>query len=412
MNFVYISPNFPAVMQNFCAALHGNGVNVLGIGDAPYNALSDMLKAALTEYYRVDSLERYDDVLRAVGYFTFKYGKIDWLESNNEYWLAQDARLRTDFNITTGLKTPELDPYKYKSCMKAVFQKAGIPAARWQLAAALEDALRFAAEVGYPIIIKPDNGVGASDTRKIADENALRAFFAAPGPARYIMEEYVPGEVTTYDGLCNSRGEVLFAASHITPSSIMDMVNNADDCFYYVNQPAAKDVCRAGQAVLAALGAKSRCFHLEFFRLTEDKPGLGKRGSLAALEINMRPAGGFTPDMLNYAYSASLYQMYADMVVYDGLRHTYDGPRTFCAYFGRRDGKRYQHTHSEIIAQYGPQLRMAGRMPDALSDAMGNQVYIACFPTKRELNACADFILSPPKAAGRKKARKSAAHSE
>ena len=282
MNFVYISPNFPAVMQNFCAALHGNGVNVLGIGDAPYDALSDMLKAALTEYYRVDSLERYDDVLRAVGYFTFKYGKIDWLESNNEYWLAQDARLRTDFNITTGLKTPELDPYKYKSCMKAVFQKAGIPAARWQLAAALEDALRFAAEVGYPIIIKPDNGVGASDTRKIADENALRAFFAAPGPARYIMEEYVPGEVTTYDGLCNSRGEVLFAASHITPSSIMDMVNNADDCFYYVNQPAAKDVCRAGQAVLAALGAKSRCFHLEFFRLTEDKPGLGKRGSLAA----------------------------------------------------------------------------------------------------------------------------------
>ena len=192
----------------------------------------------------------------------------------------------------------------------------------------------------------------------------------------------------------------------------MDMVNNADDCFYYVNQPAAKDVCRAGQAVLAALGAKSRCFHLEFFRLTEDKPGLGKRGSLAALEINMRPAGGFTPDMLNYAYSASLYQMYADMVVYDGLRHTYDGPRTFCAYFGRRDGKRYQHTHSEIIAQYGPQLRMADRMPDALSDAMGNQIYIACFPTKRELNACADFILSPPKAAGRKKARKSAAHSE
>ena len=68
------------------------------------------------------------------------------------------------------------------------------------------------------------------------------------------LEEYVPGEVTTYDGLCNSRGEVLFAASHITPSSIMDMVNNADDCFYYVNQPAAKDVCRAGQAVLVTVG--------------------------------------------------------------------------------------------------------------------------------------------------------------
>lgn len=403
MNFVYISPNFPAVMENFCAALHENGINVLGIGDAPYEELSDVLKDVLTEYYRVDTLEEYDEVLRAVGYFTFKYGKIDWLESNNEYWLTQDARLRTDFNITTGLKSDEMDLYKYKSRMKEVFRKAGISAARWQLVTTLENALQFTAEVGYPVIIKPDNGVGASDTRKISDESALRAFFQCPLATQYIMEEYICGEVTTYDGLCNSRGEVLFAASHITPSSIMDMVNNAEDCFYYVNQPIAKDICRAGQAVLAALGAKSRCFHLEFFRLTEDKAGIGKKGSIAALEINMRPAGGFTPDMINYAYSASMYQMYADMVAYDELRHTYDGPHTFCAYFGRRDNKVYQHSNAEILMHYGPQIRMEGRMPEALADAMGNQVYIACFPTKKELNACANFILSAPKTAARKK---------
>lgn len=398
MNFVYISPNFPAVMENFCAALHENNINVLGVGDAPYDELSDMLKSVLTEYYRVDTLEDYDEVIRAVGYFTFKYGKIDWLESNNEYWLTQDARLRTDFNITTGLKTHEMDVYKYKSRMKDVFAKAGIPAARWQLVTTLENALDFTAAVGYPVIIKPDNGVGASDTRKISDESTLRAFFSNSMETQYIMEEYIPGEITTYDGLCNSRGEVLFAASHITPSSIMDMVNNADNCFYYVNQPIAKDIALAGQAVLTALNAKSRCFHLEFFRLHEDKDGIGKKGSIAALEINMRPAGGFTPDMINFAYSANIYQMYADMVAYDELRHNYDGPHTYCAYFGRRDSKTYQHSNAEILMRYGPQLRMEGRMPDALADAMGNQVYIACFSTKKELKACADFILSAPKA--------------
>ena len=392
MNFIYISPNFPAVMQHFCAALHANGVNVLGIGDAPYDELTEELKKALTEYYRVNNMEDYDQMLRAVGYFTFKYGKIDWLESNNEYWLNQDARLRTDFNISSGLKSDEMDVYKRKSRMKEIYAKAGIPAARWQLATTLEAALEFTAEVKYPIIVKPDSGVGANDTWKVKNDEELQAFFEKHISAPYIMEEFVPGEVTTFDGICNSRGEVLFAASHISPSSIMDMVNEGNDCLYYVNKEVPKEVRIAGEKVLAALGAKSRCFHLEFFRLTKGKKGLGKKGDIVALEINMRPAGGFTPDMLNYAYSASTYQIYADMIAYDEVRHTYDGPHTYCAYFGRRDGKDYTHSHEEILAAYGANLRMTGRMPKALSGAMGDEVYIVCFDTEEALKESTAFI--------------------
>lgn len=36
-------------------------------------------------------MENYDEVYGAVGYFIWHYGRIDWLESNNEYWLEQDA---------------------------------------------------------------------------------------------------------------------------------------------------------------------------------------------------------------------------------------------------------------------------------------------------------------------------------
>ena len=86
MNFVFISPHFPNSYWNFCDRLHQRGVNVLGIGDAPYEGLSDQLKSCLTEYYRVENMEDYDQMVRAMGYFTHKYGKIDWLESNNEYW--------------------------------------------------------------------------------------------------------------------------------------------------------------------------------------------------------------------------------------------------------------------------------------------------------------------------------------
>ena len=140
MNFVFISPHFPENYWNFCDRLRANGVNVLGIGDAPYETLPALLKSALTEYYRVDNMENYDEMLRAMGFFTFKYGKIDWVESNNEYWLEQDARLRTDFNITTGIKSAEIEKFKRKSMMKTYYQKAGIPTARWCVTADVTEA--------------------------------------------------------------------------------------------------------------------------------------------------------------------------------------------------------------------------------------------------------------------------------
>ena len=392
-NFVFISPNFPEAYRWFCIRLRENGVNVLGVGDASYDELHPDLKRALTEYYRVDSLENYDQVLRAVGYYTGQYGKIDWVESNNEYWLELDAALRTDFNITTGLKSDEIEKYKSKMRMKAYYRQAGIPCARFAPVTDREAGLAFARKVGYPIIVKPDSGVGAIATWKLKCDADLEAFFQDVPPVPYLMEEYVPGVVTTYDGICNSRGEVLFAASHITRNSIMDMVNDGNDCFYYVCKSVPTDVAAAGRSVLAALDAKNRCFHLEFFRLSQAKEGMGRKGDIVALEINMRPAGGFTPDMIDYAYSTSLYQIYADMVAFGELRHSYTGPHAYCAYFGRRDHRQYLHSHAEIMALYGTHMHMVGRMPDALSAAMGNQVYIACFDTKRALFGAADYVL-------------------
>lgn len=389
MNFVFISPNFPETYRWFCIRLKENGVNVLGVGDCPYEGLHPDLKRALTEYYRVDSLEDYDQVLRAVGYFTGQYGKIDWVESNNEYWLELDAQLRTDFNINTGLKSHEIEKYKSKFAMKEYYRRAGIPCARCRPVTTLEAALDFIHEVGYPVIVKPDNGVGAIATWKLQSDKDTEDFFHELPPVPYLMEEYVTGVVTTYDGVCDSRGEVLFAASHITRNSIMDMVNEGVPTYYYVDKEVPADVEAAGKATLKAFGASSRFFHLEFFRLTEGKEGLGKRGDIVALEVNMRPAGGFTPDMLNFGQSADVYQIWADMVAFDELRHTYDGPHTYCIYAGRRDENHYQLTLPQLQERCGSHAKLFTRMPDALAGTMGNQVAIACFDTLEEVD---DFV--------------------
>ena len=178
MNFVFISPYFPHTYWNFCDRLKKNGVNVLGIGDAPYDSLEGNLKAALTEYYRVDTLESYEQVFKAVAFFSFKYGKIDWLESNNEYWLIQDAKLRTDFNITTGVKYEEIGSWKHKYGMKPVYASANIPTARSHLVTDEAAAKAFLSDIGgYPVIVKPDVGVGAADTWKLESDADLADFF-------------------------------------------------------------------------------------------------------------------------------------------------------------------------------------------------------------------------------------------
>ena len=176
MNYVFISPHFPPTYWNFCDRLKKMGHQVFGIGDAPYETLPEELRGSVSEYYRVDNMEDYDQMVRALGYFTFHYGKIDWLESNNEYWLEQDAALRTDFNIATGLKKEALASFKLKSAMKALYEKAQVPCARYHLVDTLENGLAFIKEVGYPVIVKPDNGVGAAETYKLKNEEDVKAF--------------------------------------------------------------------------------------------------------------------------------------------------------------------------------------------------------------------------------------------
>ena len=383
-NFVFISPNFPENYWRFCRELKNNGFNVLGIGDSEYFELSNELRASLTEYYKVSSLENYDDVYRAVAFFSFRYGKIDWLESNNEYWLEQDARLRTDFNITSGFKTEDITKVKFKSEMKPFYKKAGVKVARYCIADDEKTCKKFIASVGYPVIVKPDNGVGANDTHKIANDNDLKRFFETKLPVSYIMEEFIQAEVNSYDAIVNSKGEPIFETGNVTPLSLMDVVTeNGDSLFYILNKPF-EDVRDAGRRVLKAFQVRSRFVHFEFFRLTCDQP-IGKKGEVVALEVNMRPSGGISPDMFNFANSTDVYKIWADMIAFD-KSDLQQGEKFYCAFAGRRDGKHYVYREQDIRDKFYNNLKIVGRVPRALSGAMGDTMYIANFKTKAELD--------------------------
>ena len=385
-NIVFISPNFPTNYWQFCQELKNNGLNVLGIGDQPYDELNPNLKNSLNEYYKVGSLENYDEVYRAVAFFIFKYGRIDWLESNNEYWLEKDAQLRTDCHITSGFQVEDMTRIKYKSKMKEFYIKAGVPVARYHLVDDLEGCRAFLEKVGYPVVAKPDNGVGAAGTYKLkCDEDLVHFIEDYPKHVPYIMEEFIDAQVNSYDAIIDSKGEPIFETGNVTLSNLMEVVNTLDNSLYFIHKELPEDTRAAGRATVKSFGVKSRFVHFEFFRLNRDHEGLGKAGQIMALEVNMRPCGGFTPDMINFAHSTNVYKIWADMIAFDHSEMPV-GEHAYCAFMGRRDGKDFKLSHEELLNKYRGQMKMVERIPDALSGAMGNQMYVANFPTKEEMD--------------------------
>lgn len=407
MNFIFISPHFPHTYWEFCDRLKKNGAVTLGIADAPYDSLSTEVKNSLTEYYKVNNLENYDEVYRAVAFFAYKYGHIDWIESNNEYWLGQDARLRTDFNVITGLMTDGIAAIKEKSEMKKIYLNHGIPTAR-QVKASLGEASarEFADLVNYPLIAKPDIGVGAGGTYKIHSNDELSHFFSTAGNVEdYVIEEFITGDICSYDAIVNSHGQPLFESMTVWPPSIMDIVNKQLDLAYYVDKTIPEALRSIGRRTVEAFNVKSRFVHLEFFRLNSNRGTLGSKGDFVALEVNMRPAGGYTPDMINYAHSTDVYKIWADMVCYDksqlatANQHNAGNALSlpwnneyYCAFASRRDIYSYVYSDDEVKSRYHNQLVMCERMPDILSGAMGNQMFTVKLDTYEQVEEFVAFV--------------------
>ena len=371
---------------------------MLGIGDAPYDSLASEVKNSVGEYYYVTSLEDYDQVYRAVGYYIGRYGRIDYVESQNEYWLELEARLRTDFNITSGWKSDELQSVKLKSQMKLGYRRAKVKTARHHLIDQLDEALQFATKVGYPVIVKPDNGVGASNTWKIGDEAGLTNLYhetLAHYPAHhFIMEEFVPGHIETFDGITDAQGNIVFYTGQVMMATPLAMLQGTGENVSYTQNVQATDLNDIGPRVVKAFGLRNRFFHFEFFRLDEDKKGLGKRGDVLGLEVNMRAPGGYIPDKMNYAYNVDVYQIWAEALTLGENRSfpNYHFQR-YVTHFGRSEKVEYRHSADEVRAQLGHKLLLEKVPPKSISGGMGAQVFVAWSESLPELEAQARFIL-------------------
>lgn len=387
-NMIFISPTFPRSYIQFAQCFKNENGNALCIGEDGYDTFPQEVKQAMTEYYQVTTLHDYDQVYKAVAWFAHRYGKIDCLESFNEYWLYQDALLRQDFHITHGNQPTTIMPFKEKSKMKHFFHLSKIPTARFVPLTTYQNALSFIQDVGYPIIAKPDQGVGANQTWKIQNEQQLQQLFHRILDVPYILEEFIPGHIESFDGYVDHHGTIVYQTTHIFPRPILNIVQHKEECIYYNHKSIPLILQQYGHKLIQNYQLTSSFFHLEFIQLNQDKPGLGKKGDYIGLEVNMRPPGGYTTDMMNYASDINIYQFPTLDLLH--LAFPKQQPTKYVVvHIGRRDHFQYEHNAAEIFNQYPTNILMHDRIPHVLSSALGNEFYIARFKNQED---CQQFI--------------------
>lgn len=375
MNVLFLSPNFPPQFYLFCSALREEGANVIGIGDSPPHELRPELRTALSEYVFQPRLDDYDTLMRNTGYLIWRHGRIDRVDSLNEHWLGMEARLREDFNVP-GPREQEAARLRSKASMAEIFAGANIPAPKAVRVESPEQLRRFAKENGYPLVLKPDVGVGAWRTFRVADEEALETALRERLEG-YVVQKFVKGAITTYDGLVDGAGRIVFASSFIYSAGVMETVAEQSDIAYYTRREIPVQLEELGRRAVEAFGLRERFFHAEFFELPD--------GSFQALEVNIRPPGGFSTDMMNYAGDCDVYRLWARMLVGADLSGFEYERKYFVAHASRRHGVRYRRDPGELASMLGSTLVLRREIPHAFAAAMGDEVWLLRHPEKDSL---------------------------
>ncbi|OFZ26286.1 MAG: hypothetical protein A2381_19160 [Bdellovibrionales bacterium RIFOXYB1_FULL_37_110] len=363
MKILYISPEFPENFQNFVIRLCEAGVDVYAVGSNDFYSMSEKVRSAI-KYYINTNLENYNDLKNAIHYMmtTCHIDKFDYVESHNEHWLYVESKINEDFNIP-GIKPNTLGMWKKKSIMKDIFKANGLPHAKGRLVGDLHDAIKLAQELHYPVILKPDIGVGACGVKKIKSQMELEQHFEKMEKP-FLMEECLKGTLVTYDGLTDKTGKIIYDSSFVyNETGVLDYLSGNDPACY-IRKDLPPELIKLGQKVVKIFKVERKFFHLEFF---------DHNGVYTPVEVNSRPPGGHIIDMMNYGLEEDLYKAWADMIA--DKKVTLKNRKYLCGYFGRQN-KNYKTTPDELYKKYAKEMITYFVPPALYWETMGKHIYI------------------------------------
>ncbi|MEX0708766.1 MAG: hypothetical protein WD078_12445 [Woeseia sp.] len=362
MNVIFIEPSFPYNQREFVRALHAAGAHVIGIGERPGAHLSGELKEWLGDYVQVPSVVHEPSLLEAVRKVQ-RHLWVDRLEATVEAHIMAAAAVREAAGIP-GTSTRTAYLCRDKPAMKDALRNAGIPCAQSTRARTPQDAREFAASVGFPLIVKPPAGAGASATYQVRDvpdlERVIRESGLADG-TEVAIEEFIVGHEGFIDTL-TIKGEVVHEfITHYYPNVLEAMrerwISPQMVTTNRINAPGYTELREMARNVNRILDIGTSATHMEWFS--------GPKG-LKFSEIGCRPPGVGQWDVYNAANEFDLYYEWASAIV--SSRPNTPPSRRYAAGMialrPERDGRISGYSGVETINRRYADCIVAAHLPD------------------------------------------------
>ncbi|MEL6178031.1 MAG: ATPase [Myxococcota bacterium] len=314
MHIILVEPRFPANQRLFVKALAEVGATVTAIGEGSKGSLDGELQHYLRHYEEVSNVTDTGQMLRAVKLIQ-QYAHVDRIEATVEAHILPVARVREAAGIPgTSYRTAFL--CRDKPAMKETLREGGVPCAASTGADSGDEVRAFAEAVGYPIILKPRDGAGASGATRVdndAEREAAIRNLRVDQPGRSVAaEEFIEGHEGFYDTL-TLRGQIVHDfACHYYPNVLEAMrtrwispqfisTNRIDSASSY------QELRTMGQRVIELLGIETSATHMEWF--------YGPKG-LKFSEIGCRPPGVRAWDLYNVGNDMDLYREWAMLITH------------------------------------------------------------------------------------------------
>lgn len=315
MLIVYATPYFTESAKRFLSALVAQPeVRVALVAGESMDGLSPTLRAGIVDFEQIEDPLATDQIGAAVARIGDAQGSVARLLGIAEQLQVQLGEIRERLDLP-GMRREQAIRFRDKTKMKDALRAAGIPVARHRQVDTTADALRFAEEVGYPVIAKPPAGAAAQSTFRAADETALRE---ALGPASLaaggvvLLEEMVRGREHSFDAFVKDGRVVFYSISDYHPSCL-EVVENPWIQWVVVlpRDYRQDDIAEVGERALRALGLENGMCHLEWFRR--------KDGSITVSEVGARPPGAQIPRMIGHAHEVDCIGAWARLMTFDAF---------------------------------------------------------------------------------------------
>ena len=222
--------------------------------------------------------------------------------------------MREKLNIE-GMRPDVARRFRDKNEMKDVFRANGLPCARHSLAGNADEAVAFAREIGFPVVVKPPAGAGSIATFKADDEASLRDAVAKAAPRASdpaLIEEFIVGDEYSLETISIGGKAVWHSLTHYYPNPL-DVVRNkwiqwcvvsprdVDDSKY-------DDIRAAGSRALEVLGMDTGLSHMEWFRRRD--------GSIAISEVAARPPGAQITTLNSRAHDIDFVRSWTQVMIF------------------------------------------------------------------------------------------------